>query len=533
MKSNWKEQRNQIIGLGENSFKKSYYPELQLKISELEASYTNSQTIFNTINDGIVIHDEKGNILLLNNQSRKLFNITPGEKFTIFDLSSKNMDTSVLCRIWETVLNGNPAIVDWVITPVGADSDLYVQISVSSTLWYGKKVLISAIRDFSDRIKFENELIEAKEKAEDSDRLKTAFLQNMSHEIRTPLNAICGFAGLLGEPLISEETRNSYIKIIQNSSNQLLSIVTDILTISSLETRQEKINIQNTPVNLLLTDLLSIFRQQASERNISLSCQLSLSDSQSEINTDSTKLTQVLTNLLSNALKFTHEGSVEFGYKLVQHENAPVLQFFVKDSGIGIDKEYHKTIFERFRQADLSISQYYGGTGLGLSISKAFIELLDGKIWLESEPGEGSVFYFTIPYRPVQSSLKLENQPVLKGKMATVVVAEDEELNYLFLEILLKKFDFKILHAKNGKEAVDLCKSNPDVQLVLMDIKMPVMDGYTAAKLIKEFRRDIPVIAQTAYVLENEIKKYSGIFDGCLPKPIKKESLAAVISKYQ
>lgn len=533
MKNDWKEQRNQIIGLGENSFKKSYYPELQLKISELETSYTNFQTIFNTINDGIVIHDEKGNILLLNNQSIKLFNIPSSQSFTIFDLSSKKMDEEELSGVLENVLNGNPAIIDWVITPVGTETELNVQISISTTLWYGKKVLISAIRDFSDRIRFENELIKAKEKAEDSDRLKTAFLQNMSHEIRTPLNAICGFAGLLGEPLISEETRNSYIKIIQNSSNQLLSIVTDILTISSLETRQEKVNNQNTTVNLLLTDLLSIFRQQASERNISLSCQLSLSDSQSEINTDSTKLAQILTNLLSNALKFTHEGAVEFGYKLVPNEKAPVMQFFVKDSGIGISKEFHDKIFERFRQADLSISQYYGGTGLGLSISKAFVELLGGEIWLESEPGVGSVFYFTIPYLPVQLSVKPENQPVQTGKMATVVVAEDEELNYLFLEILLKKFDFKILHAKNGQEAVDLCKSNPDVQLVLMDIKMPVMDGYTAAKLIKEFRRDIPVIAQTAYVFENEIKKYSGIFDGCLPKPIKKESLAAVISKYQ
>ncbi|NCB08127.1 MAG: PAS domain S-box protein, partial [Bacteroidia bacterium] len=201
MKSNWKEQRNQIIGLGENSFKKSYYPELQLKISELETAYTNFQTIFNTINDGIVIHDEQGNIIVMNSQSQKLFNINPKEKHTIFGLSSKKMDAGVLSAILENVLNGNPDIINWVITPVGTEIELNVQISISSTIWYGKKVLISAIRDFSERIKFENELIIAKEKAEESDRLKTAFLQNMSHEIRTPLNAICGFAGLLNESL--------------------------------------------------------------------------------------------------------------------------------------------------------------------------------------------------------------------------------------------------------------------------------------------------------------------------------------------
>ncbi len=531
MKNDWKDQRDQIIGLGENSFKKSYYPELQLKISELEAAYTNFQTIFNTINDSIVIHDEKGNIIVMNSQSQKLFNISPKEKLTIFDLSSKKMDAGALCRILENVLNGNPAIIDWVIAPVGTETELNVQISISSTIWYGRKVLVSAIRDFSERIKFEKELIAAKEKAEDSDRLKTAFLQNMSHEIRTPLNAICGFAGLLNESL-PDDTLNSYIQIIQNSSNQLLSIVTDILTISSLETRQEKVNIHNSSVNLLITQLYSIFSQQATKQNISFSYHLSLPDEQSEIYTDSTKLTQVLTNLLSNALKFTHKGSIELGYELVPDEKAPVLLFFVKDSGIGIAKEFHDTIFERFRQADLTISQYYGGTGLGLAISKAFVELLGGKIWLDSEPGRGSTFYFSIPYMPVEQVDVPENQPLLLQKNITVLVAEDEDLNYLLLEILLKKFDFKILHAKNGKEAVDFCKSSLDVKLVLMDIKMPVMDGYTAARHIKEFRPNLPLIAQTAYVLENEIQKFSGIFDGYLPKPIKKEGLAVIVGRW-
>jgi PAS domain S-box-containing protein len=196
-------------------------------------------------------------------------------------------------------------------------------------------------------------LIEAKEKAEESDRLKTAFLQNISHEIRTPLNAISGFSGMLNKPELSEGKRKSFISIIQTSSKQLISIVSDILTISSLETKQEKANIDKVCINNIIVDLLSVFKQQAQNQNISLYTKQQLNDKHSEIYTDKTKITQILSNLISNALKFTYEGFIEFGYNLNENE----LEFYVKDSGIGIKPEFHEQIFERFRQADKSISK--------------------------------------------------------------------------------------------------------------------------------------------------------------------------------
>ena len=249
-----------------------------------------------------------------------------------------------------------------------------------------------------------HELYLAKEKAEESNKLKTAFLQNISHEIRTPLNAISGFSGLLNTPDLSEEKRKKFVSIIQNSSNQLASIVTDILTISSLETKQIKSNIDKVCINRIIKDLLVTFKQQAIKDNISLYAKQPLPEKQSEIFTDKTKLIQILTNLINNALKFTHQGFIEFGYSLINNN----LEFYVKDSGIGIDPKYHEKIFERFGKINTSTTKLYGGTGIGLPISKEYVELLGGKIWVLSETDKGSSFYFTIPYKPV---FEIDNNP--------------------------------------------------------------------------------------------------------------------------
>ncbi|MDA3868246.1 MAG: PAS domain-containing sensor histidine kinase [Salinivirgaceae bacterium] len=239
------------------------------------------------------------------------------------------------------------------------------------------------------------ELLLEKENAEESSRLKTAFLHNISHEIRTPLNAISGFSGLLNNSNLSEEKRKTFVSIIQNSSNKLASIVTDILTISSLETRRMKSNIVKVCVNSIIRGLLVTFKQQAIKKNISLSAKPQLTDEQSEVLTDKTKLIQILTNLIINALKFTQEGFVEFAYNLIDNN----LEFYVKDSGIGIAPQFHQKIFERFGKVDTSNTKFYGGTGIGLSISKEYAELLGGKIWVRSEVDKGSIFIFTIPYK--------------------------------------------------------------------------------------------------------------------------------------
>ncbi len=373
-----------------------------------------------------------------------------------------------------------------------------------------------------------SELIIAKERAEESDRLKTAFLQNMSHEIRTPMNAICGFSGQLNKPDLSDDKRKSFVSIIQNSSHQLLSIVTDILTISSIETKQEKLNISKVCINNVIVDLLSVFKQQSINQNISLYAKKELTDLQSEIFTDKTKITQILTNLLSNALKFTHEGFIEFGYNLKETE----LEFYVKDSGIGIKSELHEKIFERFRQADKSIQMNYGGTGLGLSISKGFVELLSGKIWVQSEPTKGATFCFKIPYKPANEIDKTMSPNKQNVKFKNILVAEDEEYNFLYIEELLSGLELKLIHAKDGKETVEICKSNQKIDLILMDIKMPIMTGDISAKLIKEFRPDLIIIAQSAYALEHEIEKYIGIFDDYLTKPLNENDLRQKVMKY-
>jgi PAS domain S-box-containing protein len=388
-------------------------------------------------------------------------------------------------------------------------------------------------QDITDRKKAEEALLVAKEKAEESDHLKSAFLQNMSHEIRTPMNAIIGFSSLLDNPDMTKEKQQNYVSIIKNSSNQLLSVVTDILTISSIDTKQEKTNITKVFINDIIDDLNSIFSLQAANQNIKIISTKQLSDNESELYTDKTKITQVMTNLISNALKFTTEGKIEFGYTLIKiPDEKSVIQFYVKDTGIGIKAEYHEKIFERFRQVDQSKNRIYGGNGLGLSISKGFVELLGGKIWLKSEPDKGSEFYFTIPYSPVNESIKINSFPVETYAINSILIAEDEENNFLLIKEFLNYIECKILHTKNGQETVETCKTNPDIGLILMDIKMPIMDGYIAAKLIKEFRPTLPIIAQTAYALESEIAKYEDVFDDYITKPINESELNQVLKKY-
>ncbi|HEX2921550.1 MAG TPA: PAS domain S-box protein [Bacteroidales bacterium] len=260
----------------------------------------------------------------------------------------------------------------------------------------GKKSFVqSLVTDISDRKKAEEDLIVAKEKAEESDKLKTAFLHNISHEVRTPMNAIIGFSDLIVNPALTPDVRNDFVQIIVKSSHQLLSIIDQIVNMATIEAGQEKIYEKEISLNSVLKLVFEQFHPEAESKNISLECKTSLPDNEDMIITDETKLIQVITNLVSNALKFTRQGSVTFGYDVKDK----YLEFFIKDTGIGIPEEIHEAIFERFRQAESNLNREYGGAGLGLSISKAYVELLGGKIWLESKPMAGSIFYFNITYK--------------------------------------------------------------------------------------------------------------------------------------
>ncbi|MDO9039108.1 MAG: PAS domain S-box protein [Lutibacter sp.] len=399
------------------------------------------------------------------------------------------------------------------------------------------KRLIGIVQDISEKRQILQDLTIAKEKAEESNQLKTEFIQNMSHEIRTPMNGILGFTDLLENPDLPEEKRKKFIEIIKNSTHQLLHIIDDLMEISVLETKQIKADEQPVCLNDLLFELFTVFEMKANKKNISLVLKNELSDKESAILTDNNKLNKVLGNLLENALKFTNEGIVELGYKLNNDIESAKLEIFVKDSGIGIKPEKQALIFERFSQAEKELSKKVGGLGLGLSIAKENTELLGGKITVVSELGKGAAFFVTIPYKPVNLTQKIENEKIKEKadneKKHTILIAEDEDVNYMVLEILLEdklKFPCIIIHAKDGMEAVELCKNIPEIDLVLMDIKMPKMDGHEATKRIKEFRPNLPIIAQTAYSAPEEKEK--AFLAGCddfMSKPISKDELKKVL----
>jgi signal transduction histidine kinase/CheY-like chemotaxis protein len=371
----------------------------------------------------------------------------------------------------------------------------------------------------------------AEQNAIDSDRLKTAFLQNISHEIRTPMNSIVGFSGLLKDKSISETERNEYLELVSKSSDQLLNIVNEVLDISLIETGNITVNKKRVHLNNLM-DELYISHKHLINNDISFSLSKGFSDTESLILTDVIKVRQVLNNLLNNAFKFTERGSVRYGYSLVNDD----LEFFIEDTGIGIDPEYHHKIFDRFLKIGQENIRLYDGVGLGLAICKGNVELLKGKIWVESEPGKGSRFFFTIPYEPVfeeETVRKKKPESSVNFNNLTLLVAEDDEINFLYIKEIFKGTGTEILHAVNGREAVEICQNNDKIGLVLIDIKMPVMNGYEAIKKIREFCPDLPIIAQTAFALSNEmLKAFNAGSNDYISKPFRKEQLLAIVSKH-
>lgn len=382
--------------------------------------------------------------------------------------------------------------------------------------------MIGTLLDITDRKMVEEALIDAKNKAEENDRLKTAFLNNISHEIRTPMNAIIGFSGFLNDPALTDDKRKYFTEIICNASNHLLSIITDIINIATIEAGQETIKKSKVNINHILHNLHNQFEIKAIGQHLRLKCETPLPDEEMHLETDETKLTQVLSNLLGNSMKFTRQGHITFGYTLKDHN----IEFYVEDTGIGIPAHLHTEIFDRFRQADSTIARQFGGTGLGLSISKAYVELLGGKIWLKSAPGQGSKFFFTLPFELSRNGhhkdSASENDNFLSfDSTKTLLVAEDEDLNFMLLDQLLSNQHFNLIRVVNGAEAVHVCKTNPAIDLVLMDVKMPVMDGYEASRLIKEQFPHLPIIMQTAYARESDKQKaFECGCDGYIAKPI-------------
>ncbi len=424
------------------------------------------------------------------------------------------------------------------ITEVEFISNVYLENEI--------KVVQCNIRDITDRklaekkllekneriLRINDELIKAKGKAEESDNLKSSFLANMSHEIRTPMNAIMGFSEVLLQPGLPKEKLEDFVQIINASSLQLLSIINDIIDISKIEAGQMAINLESVNITQLLNELFSNYKKLVELKNLSFNCSFDGIDEPVRIKADGNRIKQVLCNLLNNALKFTKEGKIEFGYRIKKD----FIEFHVQDSGIGITPENQKLIFQRFRQIDSKDTRLYGGNGLGLSISKALVEKMGGTIRVDSALGIGTTFIFTIPYSKVNEvikKVKTVNPDRYKWNEKTILIVEDEVNNHAYLEELLSATGVKLHHAWDGKEALEKVENHPEISLVLMDIKMPVMDGFEAIKHIKHRNPDIPVIALTAYAMmgEKENALCAG-FDNYISKPINQDVLLQILSEY-
>ncbi len=499
--------------------------------------------LFEGSTEAIIMIDKEGRVLKSNSEFTRLYGYAPGEiqNKNIDDFISDPANAAESVKITQDATQG--IVTENETKRRHKDGHLIdVSILVTPISINGKICGAYGIyRDITDRKRIEKNLIAAKEKAEESDKLKSAFLSNMSHEIRTPMNAILGFSTLLSDAGVSEEERAEFIRIIKERGTDLMRIIDDIIDVAKIESGQIKVEIKDCLINTLMANLsvtLNEVKRKTNKTKVILNCLPGNMDKDFSILTDGNRLRQIMTNLIENALKFTDEGFVEFGYTLKNIGMDSFIEFFVRDTGIGIPEEMHAIIFERFRQVDDTNTRKYGGTGLGLTISKNLIRLLGGEIRLESERGTGTVFYVLFPLQvtPVTITETVKTMPSTSLAQIwgskNILVVEDEDSNYFLLDRILRRTGVKLTWAKNGMDAIEFCDSQ-HFDLVLMDIRMPGMDGYEATQAIKKNHKNLPIIAQTAYALKGE--RENSIAAGCdnyISKPIDSRELLAILGKY-
>lgn len=389
--------------------------------------------------------------------------------------------------------------------------------------------------DITELKETEIALLRAKEKAMESDNLKSAFLANISHEIRTPMNGVLGFLELLSDESLTVETRNQYINIIRRSSKQLLQLINDIIDISKIEANQLNLDIHECNINTITRDIFLFYQKDKlllEKDNLELKIELPLNDEYAKIYTDESRLSQILMNIVDNAVKFSNQGQIVIGYR---HADKKTIEFYIKDTGIGIPKDQYHLVFERFRQIDGSTTRKFGGTGLGLSISEGLVKLLGGSIWFESEPGVGTTFYVTLPYNPVNRRIlepDLIEESIADWGNKIILIVEDDEINFELMKTMLEPSNAIIIHAASGEDAIRIFSNNQSINLVLMDIRLPGINGYQAMRYIKDQNPSIPVIAQTAFAMSEDNQKcLEQGFDDYIAKPINRKLLYKIIQK--
>jgi len=385
-------------------------------------------------------------------------------------------------------------------------------------------------RDITERKRFEQELMIAKERAEASDRLKTAFMRNISHEIRTPLNGILGFGQLIAEPTLTKEDKEEYLMMLNDSSDRLINTVTNIMDTSLIVSGNQEVQKKNILLGEMMEEIYNRFRIRCFQKKLAFVLNLDEISPTFQVHSDPELLNKVLNHLIDNAVKYTRSGSIKFGCKTVEDQ----VVFHVTDTGIGINLNEQKGIFDHFNQGDGSYTREQEGSGLGLSIAKGLVELLGGRIWVESIKGEGSTFSFSIPnvvVKPDKTEAIRQNQ--VSTDKPFILIADDEEANSLLLERLLFKEGLEFMTVSDGQQAVEACRKYPNISLVFMDIKMPVMDGFEATRQIKQFNPALAVIALSAFALSGDEKR--ALDAGCndyLTKPLRKDILKRKLIQY-
>jgi hypothetical protein len=544
-----------IAGVGLKNLK-----EIEINLA-LKKSEERNKAIIRSTSDWIWELDEQGKYCKCSEKVEQILGYTVDEIIgkSPFDLMSPD-EAERIMPIFNEIIASKGSIFDLENWSIHKDGHKVCLLTNGFPVFdeSGKiKGYIGADKVITDRKQAEYELLKAKDRAEEGDRLKTAFLANMSHEIRTHMNGILGFAGLLKEQRLTGEEQQEYISIIEKSGVRMLNIINDIIDISKIESGQMSLYVSKTDINEQIEFTYNFFKQEAAHKGLQLLFKKSLPARDAIILTDREKVYAILTNLVKNAIKFTSTGSVEVGYVLEATTRSngyvvekrqerketthtkPMLTFYVKDTGIGIPQNRQKAIFDRFVQADIGDTRAFQGAGLGLSISKAYVQMLEGKIGVESEEGKGSTFYFTLPYdcefqdKNSYSVAEPEKVEVPRSYGLKILIAEDDEISEMLIVRGVKGYGREILKVKSGVEAVMTCRSNPDIDLVLMDIKMPEMNGYQATMEIRKFNKEVIIIAQTAFALIGDREK--AIESGCndyLTKPFDRDKISDIIKKY-
>ncbi len=494
------------------------------------------EKLMDNLVEGILITDEKGVVVKANLGVEKIFD-TKGKLFINKPLQEL-IGRQVFDIIWKKAININEekgTSQEAVITRLSGEKRDVLINSFACIDPNGKpEVIFVIIKDITTRKRLEKDLMKTRKKSEELNRLKNAFLANMSHEIRTPLNAILGFADLLDDDKLINSEQSSLIKIIKTSGYSLLQIINNMVDLSRLEAGELILKISDIDLHNLVTDLYEEFKDEANKKELRLILNKNIKYKNLIIKSDYKRLKHIISNLLSNAIKFTSSGNIIFGYTLSDDE----VDIYVKDTGIGIAPEFQEVIFDSFRQIDISLSRHFEGAGLGLSLSRKLVKLLGGRIELKSTVGVGSSFSVCLPYAMGKkhmahlNGLKSDSGMTLP-KNLNILIVEDTYSNYLYMERLFARHNIQVLlWAKDGKEAIMILKDNPEIDLILMDLNMPIMDGFTATKEIRKFDKTVKIIAVTAYTLRTE--EEDALKAGCnayLSKPVLESALLEKVNR--